>query len=57
MDFTSIAFYLFAAVAVLSALAVISLRNPVHAVLSLIVTFFSVACVWLIAGVVATKGV
>ncbi|MEF2146940.1 NADH-quinone oxidoreductase subunit J [Aquilutibacter rugosus] len=50
MDFTSIAFYLFAAVAVLSALAVISLRDPVHAVLSLIVTFFSVACVWLIAG-------
>lgn len=36
--------------AVCAALAVISVKNPVHAVLSLILTFFSVACVWIIAG-------
>lgn len=50
MDFTLIAFYLFAALSVGAALMVISLKNPVHAVLSLILTFFSVACTWLIAG-------
>ncbi|MEG3193855.1 NADH-quinone oxidoreductase subunit J, partial [Lysobacter sp. D1-1-M9] len=27
-----------------------SVRNPVHAALSLVLTFFSVACVWIIAG-------
>ena len=41
MSFELIAFYLFALFAVISALGVIGLRNPVHAVLSLIVTFFS----------------
>jgi len=43
-----IAFYLFAAMAVASALGVILLRNPVHAVLSLVLTFFSVACLFLL---------
>ena len=28
----------------------ISVRNPVHAVLCLILTFFSVACIWLLVG-------
>ena len=50
MDLVTIAFYLFASAAVLSALAVITLKNPVHAVLSLVLTFFSVACVWIIGG-------
>lgn len=50
MDLAQIAFYLFAAMATLSAIAVISVKNPVHAALSLVLTFFSVACVWLIAG-------
>ena len=50
MDYALIAFYVFAAVATISATAVISLRNPVHAVLSLVLTFFSVACTWIIAG-------
>ena len=50
MDYALIAFYVFAAVATMSATAVISLRNPVHAVLSLVLTFFSVACTWIIAG-------
>src|SRR5699024_3092305 len=35
-------------VAVGGALMVISLRNAVHAVLSLVMTFFSVACLWLL---------
>ena len=50
MDFAQIAFLLFAATAVMSATAVISLRNPVHAVLCLVLTFFSVACTWIVAG-------
>jgi NADH-quinone oxidoreductase subunit J len=44
-----ILFYAFGVVAVGAALAVISLRNSVHAVLSLVLTFFSVACIWLLA--------
>lgn len=48
MDLQSIAFYLFAAVALLAAGAVISFRNPVHSVLSLVLTFFSTACLWLL---------
>ena len=43
-----IAFYLFAAMAVISALGVILLKNPVHAVLSLVLTFFSAACLFLL---------
>lgn len=50
MDFATLAFLFFAATATVSAIAVISLRNPVHAVLSLVLTFFSVACTWIIAG-------
>jgi NADH-quinone oxidoreductase subunit J len=49
MSYPLIAFYAFAAVAVCSALAVVSVRNPVHAVLFLILTFFSSACLWLLA--------
>ncbi|SIQ81889.1 NADH-quinone oxidoreductase subunit J [Solilutibacter tolerans] len=44
------AFYAFAAVAVMSAVGVISVKNPVHAALLLVLTFFSVACTWIIAG-------
>ena len=43
-----IAFYLFAAMAVASALGVILFKNPVHAVLSLVLTFFSTACLFLL---------
>ena len=50
MDLAFIAFIVFALTAVASALAVISVKNPVHAVLSLVLTFFSVACLWLIIG-------
>jgi NADH-quinone oxidoreductase subunit I len=44
MDLLLASFYAFAAVAVVAAGGVISVRNPVHAVLCLILTFFSIAC-------------
>ena len=50
MDLVTLAFWMFALAAVASAVGVISVKNPVHAALSLVLTFFSVACVWLIAG-------
>jgi len=43
-----IIFYFFATVAVCSAVAVITARNPVRSVLSLVVTFFAMAGVWMI---------
>lgn len=43
-----IIFYIFATLAVLSAMVVISVRNPVRSVLALVVTFFSMAGVWMI---------
>jgi len=50
MDFSLLAFYAFAVAAVVSAGAVISVRNPVHAALFLVLTFFTVACTWILAG-------
>ena len=50
MDFSTLAFLAFATVAVIAAGAVITVRNPVHAALCLVLTFFSVACTWIIAG-------
>jgi NADH-quinone oxidoreductase subunit J len=50
MDFVQIAFLAFAAMATIAALGVISVRNPVHAALLLVLTFFSVACTWIISG-------
>jgi len=50
MDFVQIAYFVFAGAAVAAALGVISLRNPVHAALCLVLTFFSVACTWIISG-------
>ena len=43
-------FYLFSAVAIGSAVMVISARNPVHAVLFLILTFFNAAGLFMLAG-------
>ena len=45
-----LAFYLFAAVTVASALMVISARNPVHSVLFLILAFFSSAALFVLMG-------
>ena len=50
MDLLLLSFYVFATIAVVAAGAVISVRNTVHAVLCLILTFFSIACVWLLVG-------
>ena len=47
--FPLIVFYVLAAVTVASALAVVTVRNPVYAALLLVLTFFSSACVWLLA--------
>ncbi len=47
--FQLICFYGFAAVTVGAALAVISLKNTVHAVLALVLAFFSAACLWMLA--------
>ncbi|MEO6171136.1 MAG: NADH-quinone oxidoreductase subunit J, partial [Lysobacter sp.] len=50
MDFIFIAFIAFSIAATAAAVAVISVRNPVHSALSLVLTFFSVACVWIVGG-------
>ncbi len=49
MTFSLLAFYFLAAVTAGAALAVISVRNSVHAALFLVLTFFSSACIWLLA--------
>ena len=46
----SIAFYVLSAIAVISAFAVISVRNPVHSVLFLILTFFTSAGLFVLLG-------
>ncbi|MCX7932822.1 MAG: NADH-quinone oxidoreductase subunit J [Rhodovarius sp.] len=47
---TALAFYLFAGVLIASAVMVVTARNPVHAVLYLILGFFNAAALFLIAG-------
>jgi len=44
----TIFFFLFAALAISSAIMVITMRNPVHSVVSLIVCFFQIACLFLL---------
>jgi NADH-quinone oxidoreductase subunit J len=46
MTFTTFLFYLFSAVLLFSALRVITARNPVHAVLHLILAFFTCGGIW-----------
>lgn len=48
MSFETILFYLFAAVTVFAALRVITARNPLHAVLFLVLAFVSSAGIWLL---------
>jgi NADH-quinone oxidoreductase subunit J len=50
MVIQALAFYLFAIVAVLSAAAVVTVRNPVHSVLLLILTFFNAAGLFVLLG-------
>ncbi|HWX68050.1 MAG TPA: NADH-quinone oxidoreductase subunit J [Rhodanobacter sp.] len=46
--FQLICFYGFGFVTVAAALSVITLKNTVHAVLALVLTFFSAACLWML---------
>jgi len=48
MSFALILFYLFGAILLASALAVILLRNPVHAALFLVLSFVTAAALWLL---------
>lgn len=49
MIFHSILFYVFAAIMFGAALGVVFSRNPVHAVMFLVLTFFNAAVLWLMA--------
>jgi len=48
MDFQTVVFYFFSTVLVLSALRVITARNPVHAALFLVLTFFTAGGIWML---------
>jgi NADH-quinone oxidoreductase subunit J len=47
MTFQTLLFYFFSAILVFAALRVVTSRNPVHAVLWLVLTFFTAAAHWL----------
>lgn len=48
MEFTTALFYVFSAILVLAATQVITARNPVHAALFLVLSFFTAAGIWLL---------
>jgi NADH-quinone oxidoreductase subunit J len=48
MDFALVLFWFFAIVMVASSLLVVSLRNPVHAALFLVLAFFTAAALWML---------
>lgn len=48
MAIESIIFYFFAVLTVVAATAVVTARNPIHAALSLVLTFFSSAFIWML---------
>ena len=48
MDFTALIFYAFGLVLLASALAVVLVKNPVHAALWLVLAFFTAAAIWLL---------
>lgn len=48
MDPKTALFFVFAAITVVSAGLVITVRNPVHAALWLVLTFFTSACIWML---------
>jgi NADH-quinone oxidoreductase subunit J len=47
MDSTTILFYIFSAALLAAGVRVVTARNPVHAVLFLVLAFFSAACLWM----------
>jgi len=48
MEFKTALFYAFSAILILAAIRVITARNPVHAALFLVLSFFSAAGVWML---------
>lgn len=48
MEFKTALFYVFSAIMILAATRVITARNPVHAALFLVLSFFSGAAIWLL---------
>jgi NADH-quinone oxidoreductase subunit J len=48
MEFTTVLFYVFSAIMVLSGLRVITAKNPVHAALFLVLAFFNAAGIWML---------
>ncbi|MBK9623266.1 MAG: NADH-quinone oxidoreductase subunit J [Rhodocyclaceae bacterium] len=48
MEFKAVIFYVFATVLIGAALRVITARNPVHAVLFLVLAFFNAAGIWML---------
>jgi NADH-quinone oxidoreductase subunit J len=48
MEFTTVLFYVFAAILVFAATRVITDRNPVHAALFLVLAFFSASALWML---------
>ena len=48
MDSTTALFYVFSAVLLLAAFAVITARSTVHAALYLVLSFFSASCIWML---------
>lgn len=47
-ELATIVFYVFSAILILASAAVISVRNPVHAALFLVLAFFSAAALWML---------
>jgi NADH-quinone oxidoreductase subunit J len=48
MELKTALFYVFSAILVFAALRVVTARNPVHAALFLVLSFFSAAAVWML---------
>lgn len=48
MEFKTVLFYVFSAILVIAAFRVITARNPVHAALFLVLSFFSAAAIWML---------
>ena len=48
MEFKTVLFYAFSALLVIAALKVITDKNPVHAALFLVLSFFSAAAIWML---------
>lgn len=48
MEFKTVLFYVFAVLVVIAAVRVITARNPVHAALFLVLSFFSAAGLWML---------